>query len=88
MLFAEHQYLSSTLIEVDLWDSNGRALLFRDGQMHDIDWVVTGPDQLLQLRTESGQPAPLKPGTTWFQIVSMESEWEQTGPASWHIQFH
>jgi len=88
VLFAKHNYLSPTLIEVELWQANGRALLFRDGQMHDLDWRIESRDQLPSLLTEAGEPAALKPGTTWFQIVSLESEWELPAPGHWRIQFH
>lgn len=86
VLFAQHRYVNSaaTITEVELLYVQGRrGLLFRDGQYYDIKWSTLGGK--LKLTDKSGQPVALKPGPTYFEVVSFQSEWD---PAKLEVHFH
>lgn len=50
----------------------GRALLFRDGQVWEARWLREGENVLIRPVDGSGQPLPLAVGQTWVQIVADE----------------
>ncbi|MGD2077386.1 MAG: DUF3048 domain-containing protein [Chloroflexota bacterium] len=47
----------------------GPAVIFRDGQRYDVTWQRIGRYDMLTFVDDSGQPLPLKPGNTWFQVI-------------------
>ena len=78
VLFAEHDVADTTMIDVDLlYVNRGKALLFRDGQMHEIYWTTkseeyektTGKLRPIRFIDGDGNPFPLKPGQTWIELV-------------------
>jgi len=86
VLFAQHRYVNraATITEVELLYVQGRkGLLFRDGQYYDIGWSTLGGK--LKLTDKAGQPIALKPGPTYFEVVSYQSEWD---PAKLEVRFH
>ncbi len=86
VLFAQHRYVNraATITEVELLYVQGRkGLLFRDGQYYDIGWSTLGGR--LKLTDKAGQPIALKPGPTYFEVVSYQSEWD---PAKLEVRFH
>ena len=52
----------------------GPATVFRDGERIDGYWMRWEEDHPLTFwRDEAGtEPIPLKPGTTWFQVVPID----------------
>lgn len=90
VIFAEHtltdiiesqwQGSISYSIEIKLW-FEGDALLFRDGQRYKGRWIRPTREDLLALRTSTGEMLYLKPGNTWFQVLPLpeqmiaEEEW-------------
>jgi hypothetical protein len=60
-------------IEIELW-FEGDALLFRDGQQYTARWHRPTREALLSLATPDGEPLPLKPGITWFQVVPLPEQ--------------
>jgi hypothetical protein len=78
VLFAKHSVtdivedsLGSRSIEIDL-HGRGRAVLFRDGQAFEGEWVREDPAAMMRLVDADGQDLPLKTGHTWFEIVPTE----------------
>jgi hypothetical protein len=78
ILFAYHEVVSPTIIDVNLMYMNRMpALLFRDGQMYEITWttrsgdyeVETGKLRPIRFMDIDGNPFPLKPGQTWVEVV-------------------
>ena len=78
VLFADHDVADTTMIDVDLlYVNRGKALLFRDGQMHEIYWTTkseeyektTGKLRPIRFIDGDGNPFPLKPGQTWIELV-------------------
>jgi hypothetical protein len=52
----------------------GDAVIFRDGRGFEARWVRPGPDRMLIFTDAEGNPLPLKPGITWFQVVPLDFE--------------
>ncbi len=78
VLFAEHKYenLAGTILSIEMaFVPKRNGLLFRDGRMYEMHWS----SRKLQLRLEDtdGRPLPLRPGTTYFEVVSYESTWDE-----------
>jgi hypothetical protein len=78
VVFAHHLYTDireSTnfySLEIQLW-GRGPAVLFRDGQAFAGEWMRAERQGLFQLVDSAGQPLPLKPGRTWFELVALDS---------------
>ena len=67
-------------VEIQLWTS-GPARLYRDGVMLEARWVrdqTTG--MRLRLVDNAGQPLALKPGNTWFGVVTLNAVTALNGP--------
>lgn len=66
-------------VEIQLWTS-GPARIFRDGVMVEGTWVRdASTDMRLQLRDAAGAPIALKPGNTWFAVITLNSPVELNG---------
>jgi hypothetical protein len=84
VLWAQHTYVSPTVIEINLayvWDHFG--LLYRDGMVHQIQWSTRNGK--LTIYDSDGNTVPLKPGQTWFEVVSYQSTWDR---AKSIVRFH
>lgn len=87
VVFAEHVYQSPTLIEVELWGQQGQpAVVFRDGHAYEVTWSVPTRESPLRFERQRA-PFPLKPGSTWLQIFSLESEPERLEDGRWRLRF-
>lgn len=82
VVFAEHDYRAPTLIDIDLLNKPPmKALLFRDGEMHEIFWTTrfgeyektTGLARPMRFVDAVGNPISLKHGQTWISVVSLAS---------------
>jgi len=87
VLFADHIVTSSSIIDVNtLYVKTGKALLFRDGVMQEINWSTldkayyeeTGHMRLFQFTDAEGNTVALKPGQTWVQVVTPYSNYYET----------
>ena len=80
---------SQPIIEIVDMDLQGHALAyaFRDGQTYEVEWVYA-PEEggVLGLVDMNGEPFPLKPGTTWFQVVHDDSRVSK-GDGLWRFEF-
>jgi Protein of unknown function (DUF3048). len=86
VLFADHKVTRKYLIDIDLtYVERGKALLFRDGAMHEIYWTTrsqeyektTGKLRPIRFIDADGNPFPLKPGQTWIELVpNYTAYWE------------
>jgi hypothetical protein len=70
-------------LEIQFW-GQGRALMFRDGQAFEGQWLRPERQGLFQLVDASGGPYALKPGRTWFEFVSLDSP-VTTANSEWTI---
>jgi hypothetical protein len=57
-------------IEIQIW-GEGPATIFRDGQRFDGYWQRNDPKDMLTFTDLDGNPLPLAPGNTWFQLVPL-----------------
>ena len=74
VLWAQHRFVTPTIIEMELVYVRDRyGLLLRDGRVHEIRWST--PGGRLMVHDESGAPIALKPGSTFFEVVSYQSTW-------------
>ena len=77
LMFARHKFenVAGTILEIELaFLPRRNGVLFRDGRMYDVHWST----RRLKLRLEDseGREVPLKPGTTFFELVSFQSTWD------------
>lgn len=63
-------------IQIQVWGSN-QALVFRDGKMLQGYWKREARNDMLTFWDGAGNPLPLKPGSTWFQVVPLDTQSEQ-----------
>jgi hypothetical protein len=96
LMFVEHQVITPTIVDINLAPGNqGRAYLFRDGQMYEIKWSTrateyqqeTGRGQPMQFLNLDGTPAPLKPGHTWVILFDLESYLQEVSPGVFRARF-
>ncbi len=86
VLFAEHKYQTpqATILSIELAFVPRRyGLLFRDGRQFEIQWSSPGLE--FRVQDDQGRPVPLKPGVTYFEVVSYESSWD---PEARIVRFH
>ncbi len=60
---------SNASVEVQLW-GRGPVRILRDGQVYEGQWVREGRDAPFRFMDAQGRDLPLKPGNSWWQIVS------------------
>jgi len=74
VILATHSYFSRTpeMLEINLL-GYGSGYLFRDGQAYAVSWARPTAEDLIYLTYPDGSRFPLKPGTTWFQILGTSS---------------
>jgi hypothetical protein len=72
-------------IEIQLWGS-GPGIIFRDGQAFNVTWTRPQREGAIGLVDGNGNPVPLKPGNTWFQLVNINSPVTFGEQNSWEIK--
>ena len=84
VMWARHEYIKPTLIEIELlYVKDRKGLLFRDGEVHDILWSSMSGE--FRIYDQDGNTVPLKPGKTFFQVVSYSSTWN---PEEMLVRYH
>ncbi len=86
VLIVPHEYYSKTdrseIYKIFL-QGRGRAIVFRDGFSYEAEWIRPRNGGVLRLYTPDGNPFPLKPGTTWFEVMSQYTEVKNSGMDWW-----
>jgi hypothetical protein len=88
VLFVRHIHnpqSSGQMYVIDLFNS-GQAYIFRDGHVYNALWVRTAFDNLLSFTDQSGNPLPLKTGTTFFEVIGLSSTVTTSG-SDWYFDF-
>jgi hypothetical protein len=90
VLFVPHTYYlrySKTDIIDQTLEGEGYGYAFRDGELYPVTWSRNADNEMIQLALPNGQPFPLKPGNTWFEVLSDLSKLDPEGEAGWHFEF-
>jgi hypothetical protein len=80
LLILEAEYLpivktdSHEVYDVNLFGT-GDAYLARNGKIFSIRWIHQDPDGLIIITASNGQIFPLKPGTTWVEVIGQSSDY-------------
>jgi hypothetical protein len=98
VLFAQHNVQNSarTLIDLDLFFTQNKAYLFRDGKVYPIYWTTVNGDyerktgllRPIRFVDGKGNPAALKPGKTWVEIVDLSATLVEKEPGFWKARFY
>jgi hypothetical protein len=90
VLVVDHMYqvYRESTDEVISMDLNGRgpAYVYRDGFAYAAEWVRPADGGVLRLNDLNGDAFPLRPGQTWFEVVSYETELTHEG-RYWYFLF-
>ncbi|MDD2921384.1 MAG: DUF3048 domain-containing protein [Anaerolineales bacterium] len=90
VLFAPHTFANQfnahdQVYNIDLLDS-GNAYVFRNGVALPAQWRRADINQPLLLTTLLGEPIYLHPGRTFYQVLGVNSSYEQNG-TDWRFTF-
>ncbi|MFZ5919601.1 MAG: DUF3048 domain-containing protein [Chloroflexota bacterium] len=89
VIFVPHTFANNFDEEDEVYhiDLNGAGLafLFRDGHAYPAFWHRAADDQPLLITDQSGALLPLKPGTTFFQVISDNSTYSEAY-GEWHFE--
>jgi hypothetical protein len=98
VLFAQHSVLNSekSLIDINLLYTTNKAYLFRDGQMYPIRWDTrsgeyeqeTGNLRPIRWVDAEGNAFPLRPGSTWVEVVDTSTGWSELDEGVWKARFY
>ncbi len=70
ILLMQHDWVSVEPEMIDMqFAGEGAAYVFRDGMFYTLKWQRLSPDRIVSLTYADGTAYPLKPGTTWYQVV-------------------
>jgi hypothetical protein len=91
VLFVSHTFTNQfdeqdEVYQIEPVDS-GQAFLFREGMAFQGMWHRTNVDQPLLLTNTLGGQLPLRPGTTFYQVIGMTSTYQQNGD-EWNFTFN
>jgi hypothetical protein len=70
-----------------VYRKRGRAQVFRDGMMYEGFWLAEDSTSPLQFIDAAGNVLPLKPGSTWFEVVGENSTPTEVAPGEWNVRF-
>jgi hypothetical protein len=76
VLYVTHELYSPGIYDI-LFSGSGDGYAFRDGQVYQVKWQRNDTD-VVSLTNPDGTPFPFKPGTTWFEVVGVNSIVQQT----------
>jgi len=86
VLLIPHEFYSETpeIVDIQLY-GKGQAYAFRDGQAYELEWARPDETGVLRLYTKNGETFPLKPGTTWFEVMGISTHFKQNEDA-WRFE--
>jgi hypothetical protein len=89
ILFVPHEFYyrsSSTEIFNIKLTGSGEAIVFQNGQAYQTRWQRTDSNKPIAIYATDGSLFPLKPGSTFFQVMSAETKITQNGQV-WIAEF-
>jgi hypothetical protein len=83
ILYINHELYSTNIYDI-LFSGSGTGFAFRDGQAYQqVNWQRNDTD-VVSLTNPDGTPFAFKPGTTWFEVVGLNSTLSQ-GDQDWRF---
>jgi hypothetical protein len=82
VLYVTHELYSPEIYDI-LFSGSGDGYAFRDGQAYQVKWQRNDTD-VVSLTNLDGTAFTFKPGNTWFEVVGIGSQVQQTGQ-SWRF---
>lgn len=82
VLNVTHEVYSPGIYDI-LFSGSGKGYAVRDGQIYQVTWHRNDTD-VVSLTNPDGTPFAFKPGTTWFEVVGLNSTVKQTDQ-SWRF---
>ena len=83
VLYVDHKFVKAGIYDIALIGS-GDGYVARDGQIYPIYWARDDYDSVVTLDTLNRTPFALKPGTTFFEVVGLNTEMEKAAQ-SWRF---
>jgi len=71
VLYINHEVYSTNIYDI-LFSGSGTGYAFRDGQAYQVNWHRNDTD-VVSLTHPDGSPLSFKPGTTWFEVVGLNT---------------
>jgi len=78
ILYVNHELYSPNIYDI-LFSGSGTGFAFRDGQAYEVRWQRNDTD-VVSLTNPDGTPFAFKPGTTWFEVVGLNTTLSQGDP--------
>jgi hypothetical protein len=82
VLYASYELYSPGIYDIQL-NGTGDGYAFRDGQANQVIWQRNSTD-VVSLTNPDGTPFSFKPGTTWFEVMGVNSTLQQA-PQIWRF---
>ncbi len=86
ILMAKNFAIAQNIYDIKL-TGRGKAFVARNGTIYDVYWVREQPEDLLSFTGQDGSPFPLKPGQTWFEVMSDPTNVEKQ-EHTWRFTFN
>jgi hypothetical protein len=89
VLFSTYTILNSkdSIFKVALAGSEGKAMIFRDGEVYNATWKGVSENSPLQFFGADGQPFALQPGNSWIAIMDNLSKVSQDPSGVYMVAF-
>jgi hypothetical protein len=83
-----------TIIGLDMAFKSGEAFVFRNGQIFEVNWSTAYPDYVTNRQDplpvhfeQNGEPFPMAPGQTWFNMLNQFDSLALIGSGIWLADF-
>ncbi len=82
VLYINHELYATNIYDI-LFSGSGTGFAFRDGKAYQVNWQRNDTD-VVSLTNPDGTPFAFKPGTTWFEVVGLNTTLNQ-GDQGWRF---
>ncbi|MCE1255023.1 MAG: DUF3048 domain-containing protein, partial [Anaerolineae bacterium] len=86
ILLAKNFVVEPNVYDIELTGSQ-TAYLLRDGKILEVKWKREKDEDVLSLVDANGDPVAFKPGTTWFEVLSLPAEVKNIADGEWRFGF-
>jgi hypothetical protein len=71
VLYINHELYAANIYDI-LFSGSGTGFAFRDGRAYQVNWQ-RNDTEVVSLTNPDGTPFAFKPGTTWFEVVGLNT---------------